>query len=67
MCQMTLLKFMVFRQKFLKDKETFEQISQKFLDFIENKKIIIHNATFDLSFLNGELTKINKPKIDKNP
>ena len=48
---------------FLKDKQTFEQISQEFLDFIKNKKIIIHNANFDLSFLNGELTKINKPKI----
>ena len=48
---------------FLKDKQTFEQISQEFLDFIKNKKIIIHNANFDLSFLNGELNKINKPKI----
>ena len=48
---------------FLKGKQTFEQISQEFLDFIKNKKIIIHNANFDLSFLNGELTKINKPKI----
>ena len=44
-----------FSQKFLSDKETFEEIADEFLDFIKDKKIIIHNATFDLGFLDGEL------------
>jgi DNA polymerase-3 subunit epsilon len=37
-----------FSEEFLKDKETFDQIADDFLDFINNKKIIIHNASFDL-------------------
>jgi len=50
---------------FLENKETFSQISEEFLAFIKNKKIIIHNAPFDLSFLNYELKLINKELIDK--
>ncbi len=53
-------------EKFLIDKETFDVISDDFLDFIDGKKIIIHNAPFDLSFLNGELQAINKDLINKN-
>ncbi len=49
-----------YNEEFLSTKETFEQISDEFIDFIKNKKIIIHNASFDLGFLNGELSKINK-------
>ena len=55
-----------FSEKFLSDKETFDQVADQFLDFINGKKIIIHNAAFDLSFLNGELGAINKELIDKN-
>ena len=54
-----------FSQEFLSDKETFDQVADEFLNFIKGKKIIIHNANFDLSFLNGELDKINKTLIDK--
>ena len=54
-----------FSENFLSDKETFDQISEDFLEFIKNKKIIIHNASFDLSFLNGELNAIKKNLIDK--
>ena len=54
-----------FSENFLSDKETFDQISEGFLEFIKNKKIIIHNASFDLSFLNGELNAIKKNLIDK--
>ena len=54
-----------FSEEFLKDKETFDKIADDFLNFIRDKKIIIHNAPFDLSFLNGELEKIKKHKIDK--
>ena len=37
---------------FLSDKKKFSEISEKFINFIQGKKIIIHNAAFDLSFLN---------------
>jgi len=54
-----------FSQKFLKDKSTFDEIADDFLNFVKGKKIIIHNASFDLSFLNGELKLIKKESIDK--
>jgi len=54
-----------FSQEFLSDKETFEQIADEFLNFIKDKKIIIHNASFDLGFLDGELGSIQKEKIKK--
>ena len=53
-----------FSEKFLSGKETFDKISDDFLNFIQGKKIIIHNASFDLSFLNGELGLINKSLIE---
>ena len=40
-------------------------IADEFLSFINGKKIIIHNANFDLSFLNGELSRIKKDLIKK--
>ena len=55
-----------FSEEFLKDKETFYEIADEFLTFIKDKKIIIHNAPFDLSFLDGELGFIKKGKIDKS-
>ena len=55
-----------FSQEFLSDKEIFEQIADEFLNFFKNKKIIIHNASFDLSFLDGELELVNKDKINPN-
>ena len=54
-----------FTEDFLKDKATFDQIADEFLSFIKDKKIIIHNAAFDLGFLNGELGAIQKEKINK--
>ena len=54
-----------YSDKFLSDKKTFSEIAETFLVFIKDKKIIIHNAAFDLSFLNYELKKINKKEIDK--
>jgi DNA polymerase-3 subunit epsilon len=54
-----------FSQEFLSDKETFKQIADEFLNFVKDKKIIIHNASFDLSFLNGELGFIQMEKINK--
>ncbi len=55
-----------FSQDFLSTKETFEQIADEFINFINGKKLIIHNAPFDLSFLNGELKNINKNIVNKN-
>jgi len=54
-----------FSQKFLQDKSTFDKIADDFLNFVKGKKIIIHNASFDLSFLNGELKLIKKELINK--
>lgn len=54
-----------FSEEFLRDKETFEKVADDFLNFIRDKKIIIHNAPFDLSFLDGELELIKKDKIER--
>ena len=54
-----------FSMDFLSDKETFDKIADDFLNFVRGKKIIIHNAPFDLGFLNGELNDIKKELIDK--
>ena len=54
-----------YSDEFLSDKKTFSEISEDFLNFIKNKKIIIHNAPFDLSFLNYELKLINQKPINK--
>jgi len=50
---------------FLSKKKTFSQISENFINFIKDKKLIIHNAPFDLGFLNYELRLVNKGIIDK--
>ena len=54
-----------FSQEFLSSKDNFVKVADDFLDFIKGKKIIIHNAPFDLGFLNGELNAIKKKSIDK--
>ena len=53
-----------YSDKFLSEKKTFSEISDEFLNFIKDKKLIIHNAPFDLAFLNYELKIIKKPSID---
>lgn len=45
--------------EFLSEKPLFASISQAFLDYIDGAELIIHNAPFDLGFLNMELTKID--------
>ena len=57
---------MDFFNEFLKDKKKFEDIADEFLNFIEEKDLIIHNAPFDLGFLNHELKLANKSEIKKN-
>ena len=51
---------------FLSEKPKFNEIADEFLTFIKNKRLIIHNAEFDLAHLNNELLLIGKKKIDKN-
>ena len=54
-----------YSDEFLSAQKIFSEIAEDFLNFIKNKKIIIHNAPFDLSFLNYELRLINLKAIDK--
>ena len=55
-----------YSRDFLSTKDTFEKVADDFLDFVKNKKIIIHNAPFDLGFLNGELNILKRELIEKN-
>ena len=52
-----------YTDEFLSNKKKFKDIVNEFLEFIKNKKIIIHNAEFDLGHLNNELELIGKSKI----
>ena len=54
-----------YSDEFLSDKKKFINIVDDFLNFIKDKKIIIHNAEFDISHLNNELSLIGKEKISK--
>ena len=54
-----------YTDQFLSDKKKFNQIADEFLEFIRGKKLIIHNAEFDLAHLNNELQLIGKNKIQK--
>ena len=55
-----------YTDEFLADKKKFAEIAEDFLEFIKNKRLIIHNAEFDLSHLNNELKLIGKEKIQNN-
>ena len=53
-----------YTDEFLSKKKKFKEIVNEFLDFIKNKRIIIHNAEFDLSHINNELAILGIKKID---
>ena len=53
-----------YTDEFLSKQKKFSEIIYEFLEFIKNKRLIIHNAEFDLSHLNNELKLINKGKIE---
>ena len=55
-----------YSDEFLSDKKKFKEIADEFLDFIKGKKIIIHNAEFDIGHLNNELSLAGKNIIDKS-
>ena len=59
------LKVHGYTDEFLSDKKKFIDVADQFLDFIAEKKIIIHNAEFDIGHLNNELSLINKKTISK--
>jgi DNA polymerase-3 subunit epsilon len=52
--------------EFLKDKQKFNEIVDEFIEFIGDSKIIIHNAEFDLKFLNHHLFNAKKPDISRD-
>ena len=52
-----------YTDEFLAKQKKFNEISEQFLEFIKNKKLIIHNAEFDLGHLNNELSILGKRKI----
>ena len=54
-----------FSKEFLDKEDTFDKVADEFLNFIKDKKIIIHNAEFDISHLNNELSIAGKPEINK--
>ena len=53
-----------YSDEFLSTKQKFVEIADDFLEFIKDKKIIIHNAEFDIGHLNNELSLIGKKKIN---
>ena len=55
-----------YSDEFLSTKKKFAEIADEFLDFIRDKKIIIHNAEFDIGHLNNELSLIGKKKISNS-
>jgi DNA polymerase III subunit epsilon len=53
-----------YTDEFLSTQKKFSEIADEFLNFIEDKRLVIHNAEFDLSHLNNELTLLGKEKIN---
>lgn len=49
--------------EFLSDKPVFKTIAQDFLDFVGNDKMVIHNASFDMKFINAEFEWMGLPKL----
>ena len=53
-----------YTDEFLSTQKKFAEIVDEFLDFIKNKRLVIHNAEFDLSHLNNELALLGKKKLN---
>ena len=51
-------------REFLKDKPKFSEIADEFINYISDSKIVIHNASFDVGFLNAELTKCKMKELN---
>ncbi|THT99241.1 DNA polymerase III subunit epsilon [Lampropedia puyangensis] len=50
-------------KEFLSDKPRFEELAQTFIDFVQDAEIIIHNAAFDVGFLDNELALVGKGRL----
>ena len=50
-------------QETLRDKPVFKDIAQAFVDFVGDSRMVIHNAAFDMKFLNAELGWLNRPLL----
>ncbi|QDL91301.1 DNA polymerase III subunit epsilon [Paroceanicella profunda] len=53
-------------EEFLSDKPVFAEVADAFLEFIGDAKLVIHNASFDMRFLNAELGWVKRPAIPAN-
>lgn len=53
-------------EEFLRDKPVFGEIASEFLAFVGQDRLVIHNAEFDMRFINAELTWVKKPNIPDN-
>ena len=53
-----------YTDEFLAKQKKFNEVADQFLEFIKDKRLIIHNADFDLGHLNNELTVLGKNRID---
>ena len=53
-----------YTDEFLSTQKKFSEVVDEFLNFIENKRLVIHNAEFDLTHLNNELALLGKKKLN---
>src|SRR6201989_105146 len=51
--------------EFLSDKPLFAHVVEQFMEFIADAPLVIHNASFDISFINAELERIKRPVISR--
>ena len=51
-------------EAFLADKPKFAEIADRFLDFVRDAELVIHNAPFDLGFVNAEMKRLGRPPIN---
>lgn len=51
--------------EFLLDKKKFAEIAEEFIEFVRGARLIIHNAPFDIGFLDEELRKLGKPPMEE--
>ncbi|TAK46769.1 MAG: DNA polymerase III subunit epsilon [Xanthobacteraceae bacterium] len=52
--------------EFLADKQTFPGVADAFLDFIGEAPLVIHNAAFDIGFINAELGRLSRPPVERH-
>ena len=50
-------------EEFLSDKPLFSDIAEQFMEFLGDATLVIHNAAFDIGFLNAELERIRRPRL----